>query len=85
MLISSGKEIHRTKSVACGGADQLHWGNEIVKLNTGDRGDQIFFKLYDDADTSVVLAEGKLSLQMILVDTRAFKTAKACMSFQVFE
>ena len=39
MLISSGKEIHRTKSVACGGADQLHWGNEIVKLNTGDRGD----------------------------------------------
>jgi hypothetical protein len=39
MLISSGKEIYRTKSVACGGAGPVHWGNEIVKLNTGDRGD----------------------------------------------
>ena len=48
MLVSSGKDIHRTKSIACNGAGPPHWGNEIVKIVTADRADQIFFKLFEE-------------------------------------
>jgi hypothetical protein len=85
MLISNGKEINRTKSVESVDGEGLHWGKEIVKMSTQDPGDKIYFRLYDEADASVVLAEGTLTLLLFLGERRAFSTTKATVSFKVYE
>jgi hypothetical protein len=47
LLISTSREIHKTRSVFSNGSENLDWGNDVVKLKTYDQNDYVYFKLYD--------------------------------------
>ena len=72
MLISTTREIHKTRSIFANGQESLDWGNDVVKFKTYDKADFVHFKLYDRADPATILAKAKLRLQMILVQNGPF-------------
>jgi hypothetical protein len=82
MTISTNRKVQRTRTISFDGEGPLDWGNDVIKVPTYDSNDQIFFKVFDEADPNTVLSEAKLSPQMILVSTPAFARTPAQLKFK---
>ena len=85
MLISTGRELIKTRSVLCDGSSNPDWGNDVLKISTYEAADQVFFKLYDEMNPGALLGEGKLNPQMLFVQTPAYQRTQATVVLKLQE
>ena len=57
MMVSTQREIVKTRSILSNGSENLDWGNDVIKLRTMDKNDSVYFKIYDKVDPTTVLAK----------------------------
>ena len=56
-MVSTQREIVKTRSILSNGSENLDWGNDVIKLRTMDKNDYVYFKIYDKVDPTTVLAK----------------------------
>ena len=59
LIISTGKEIHKTRVVnAVAGNTHIEFGKDVVKLATHDMTDQVSFRLYEQKNPNQIISQG---------------------------
>ena len=80
MLISTGREVHKTREVKINNGT-ISFLKDAYKILTFDTNDKVYFRLYETMNPTMCVSQGIMIVQHVLIEISAYGDKEYIVQF----